>query len=281
MKTLEELRDTNGFIDISNLKLNKLENHRNIYNLDFNNKKYFFKTIFNISSIYNELIAEEIAKDYEIPSAHYDLAVLDGNIGVISENFLKDNETYTDMSSILKTIYNDPEDKTNHNNLTDIWNALSLIFKDEKIISDLMEQIVNIFIFDILIANSDRHDENYGIITGTKTKMSPVYDNNFMLSGISLYDGDYSIKVESNMNEEDNILNKFLSISSLEYTELLESKLWIIEEDNIDKIIKRVEERTNRKIEERFKKNIKRDFSRQLRNIKTILNNHIKKSYTK
>ena len=281
MKTLEELRDTNGFIDISNLKLNKLENHRNIYNLDFNNKKYFFKTIFNISSIYNELIAEEIAKDYEIPSAHYDLAVLDGNIGVISENFLKDNETYTDMSSILKTIYNDPEDKTNHNNLTDIWNALSLIFKDEKIISDLMEQIVNIFIFDILIANSDRHDENYGIITGTKTKMSPVYDNNFMLSGISLYDGDYSIKVESNMNEEDNILNTFLSISSLEYTELLESKLWIIEEDNIDKIIKIVEERTNRKIEERFKKNIKRDFSRQLRNIKTILNNHIKKSYTK
>ena len=281
MKTIEELRDRDGFIDVSNIKLHKLPNCRNVYNLDINNNKYFFKTIFNIDSIYNELIAEEIAKDYEIPSAHYDLAVLDGNIGVISENFLKDNETYTDMSSILKTIYNDPEDKTNHNNLTDIWNALSLIFKDEKIISDLMEQIVNIFIFDILIANSDRHDENYGIITGTKTKMSPVYDNSFMLSGISLYDGDYSIKVESNMNEEDNILNRFLSISSLEYTKLLESKLWIIEEDNIDKIIKRVEERTNRKIEERFKKNIKRDFSRQLRNIKTILNNHIKKSYTK
>jgi len=279
--SIEDLKDNDGFIDISDLKFKKLSNFRNVYTLEYDNKKYYFKTIYNIKTMYNELIAEEIANDYDIPHIHYDLAVLDGNIGVISEDFIKDNETFTDMCSILKTIYNDPEDKTNHNNLTDIWNALSIIFNDEKIIADLMEQIVNIFIFDILIANSDRHDENYGIITGSETKIAPIYDNNYMLASISLVVGDYSLKVESDMDEDDNLLHSFLSISSEKYTELLKSKLWIIEDKNIDKIIKRVEEKANITIENFIKEDIKKKFSSQYERITSELNNYINKTYIK
>lgn len=276
--SIEDLKDNDGFIDISDLKFKKLSNFRNVYTLEYNNKKYYFKTIYNIKTMYNELIAEEIANDYDIPHIHYDLAVLDGNIGVISEDFIKDNETFTDMCSILKTIYNDPEDKTNHNNLTDIWNALSIIFNDEKIIADLMEQIVNIFIFDILIANSDRHDENYGLILGNNTRISPIYDNNCMLSDIALYEEKYAIKADSYDNS---IISSFLFKSSEEYYELLKSKLWIIEDKNIDKIIKRVEDKTNITIEDFIKRNIKDKFSIQYKNITTELNNYISKTYVK
>ena len=281
MKTLEKLKDIDGFIDISDLKSNKMSVFRNVYTLDFNNKKYYFKTIYSIDTIYNELIAEEIAKDYNIPHIHYELAVLDGNIGVISENFVKDNEEYINMDNLLKKVYSNSKDKTNHNNLTDIWDALDITFKNNELVENLMNQIVNIFLFDILIANNDRHDENYGIIVGNNIKISPVFDNNCMLSDISLYEGEYSITIDQDSNEENNIIQEFLSVSSLEYTELLKSKLWIIEENNINKVLERVEKRINRKIEERYKTSIKRKFSLQLKNIKKELNTHIKKSYTK
>ena len=47
------------------------------------------------------------------------------------------------------------------NNLYDIWYALDIYYKDSEITKQLMEEIINIFIFYILIGNIDRHLLNY------------------------------------------------------------------------------------------------------------------------
>ncbi len=277
MKTLEKLRDDDGFIDISKFRVERLANYRHVYTLNTNNKLYYFKWVDSISDIYNELIAEEIANDYGINHIHYDLAVYNGNIGVISENFLKENETYTPIYNILEKVF--PNDKINHNNLTDLWDTFEITFNNQELTAKLIDQIVNMFIFDILIANNDRHDENYGIITGPNSiNISPVYDNSCMLSGISLYEDEYGIKVDI---DDKNTIKDFLNISSSEYTELLKNKLWIINEENINKVFDRVEKRINRKIEEEFKEKIKKRFSFQYDRLSNILDNHIKKIYNK
>lgn len=273
MKKLEELREDDGFIDISEFKINKLNNSRHVYTLNTNNKTYYFKYIDYISDVYNELIAEEIAKDYNIPHIHYDLASYNGNIGVISESFLKEDEVYTSISNILKKVY--LNDDKNHNNLTDLWDTFDILFNNEELTSKLINKIINIFIFDILIANNDRHDENYGIITSNNNiDVSPIHDNSCMLSEISLYDNEYGIMVEQDDNDT---IEDFLNISSPEFTELLKSKLWIIEEDNINKILDRVEKRINRKIEDNIKDKIKNKFSLQLNKLNSYIKNNYKK----
>ena len=53
MKALEELKDIDGFIDISDLKSKKMLVFRNVYTLEFNNKKYYFKNIDRYNTIMN------------------------------------------------------------------------------------------------------------------------------------------------------------------------------------------------------------------------------------
>lgn len=93
----EKLRD-NGRINISKgievgtiVKGEKeLKGFRNKF--WFNNSKYMFKEIFLDSyEDYAELISSEIAKELGIDCAIYDLAIFEGNFGVITENFVNED----------------------------------------------------------------------------------------------------------------------------------------------------------------------------------------------
>ena len=217
------------------------------------------------------------AKDYGLKCADYDLAKFHDEKGVISEDFLKDDETYTSMKSILINYYQIY--KTKRNNLTDIISALEYKYRDPKLVGKLMNQIVDIFIFDILLANLDRHAENYGIIeNGKDIKVSPVFDNTYMLADLTLMYGGYSLGVDedddffSDDYEPDNkYLMKFLRYSSSEYVDLFKSKMWIISEENIEKILNRVEDKIHAKIDETIRNKIKVNFRINLDNINYVL----------
>ena len=57
--------------------------------LEIDGEKYLFKTGYSNYEIFSELISEEIGKQLELEMAHYELAILDGKIGVLTPNFLK------------------------------------------------------------------------------------------------------------------------------------------------------------------------------------------------
>lgn len=279
MEKLENLRDNQGFINISNQKLIPVSQPTTFMTY-INGIKYYFKIIYSVKDIYNELISEEIAKDFNIPCVHYDLADYNGMIGVICENFMKNNDTYIPMSRILDDTFSNLNNTSYHNNLTDIWTAIDKRYKNQKITEKIVNQVVNVFIYDILIANIDRHSDNFGIIeNGENVSLTPLFDNEKILSELSLLYGGYSLGVdeedhkffEIDLEPEEKYLMKFLNVSSNEYKELLKSKLWIIDEDNIERIFERIEDRIKRKIEPIIKSRIKVGFATQLENINYTL----------
>jgi len=214
---------------------------------EYNGKIFYYKKVKNIRNHYNELIAEKIAKKLNIPCCHYHIAYFDDEIGVVTELFDKTN--FISMNDYLSKKYKD-EDSSHTNNLENIWDAFLTDF-DSETAEKLMSQLVNIFIFDCLIGNIDRHTENYGlIINKEEVNFAPLYDNENMLSDDSIYFGDYCLGIESgdyknNLSLDEypeNLLYKFLDMSADFYKDQLKEKLEIISEENLNQIFKELEE---------------------------------------
>ena len=177
------------------------------------------------------MIAEEIAKEYGLKCANYDLASYDGMIGTISENFLLDNDKFYYLSEIIG----------NNNNIENILKKLYDRYNNMEVISALKNELIDIFIFDILIANHDRHTDNLGIIESSgDIHFCPVFDNDLMLDYRSIYGGDYSLTINQNSNEDD--LIKVISENSENiYFDKLSQSLQIITSKNITQILNKVE----------------------------------------
>lgn len=269
---MEKYRNENGFIDISNLKSNS-----KFYSFwfEYDGIKYYFKKRRSSLDVYNELIAEELAKDFDILSAHYDLAIYNGNKGVISKNFISENDKYIPMKDILINHHEKLCKVDKLNNLEDIWETLEDRYKNEEIVEKLMNQLVDIFMFDSLIGNYDRHVSNLGIIENKNgVNFAPLFDNEKILSD-SILNGVYSLGVDRDDYYlkilKENFLIKFFRVSIPEYIEYYKSKLWIISDENIDKVLKRVEDRTNSMINENLKQKIRDKFEINRNMIENVL----------
>ena len=151
------------------------------------------------------------------------------------------------MDSFLKNNINDDEiDK--YNNLDDLFSLL----KTEM----LKEQLLDIFIFDILIANNDRHTLNYGLLDDGNNKVfAPLFDNELMLNYISIYDCIYGIGVTredydfylDSYSTNDNIIDK--AIEKYDIKDKIIDKLHLIDKKNFKDTLDLVEDRIGKKIE--------------------------------
>lgn len=257
------------FFNLDNLPIikNKIfkKNH-NSFSFNFNGKKYYFKYHKNIDNFYNELIAEKIANHLNIPCCHYYLAYYLDDYGVVSEYI--ENPKYINMFDYLAKKYS-KEECDYRNTLEDIWDAFYIDF-NEKTTKRLMDELINIFIFDCLIGNFDRHNENFGLILDLEnTHFAPLFDNEMMLSSWALEDGIYSLKIEKYLpennyssNEINNLLYQFLDYSDASFQTQLIEKLHIISEESIEMIFKElehdeiiIEEPIKRKILDKFARN--------------------------
>lgn len=262
------MRDSIGAIKIDELINNGCISIIDVYDdihykIKYNNNIYYMKKIDNSEKLYNELIAEEVAHDFNIKCAHIDLGIYNGNYYCLSEQIYNNNDKFIPMQKMM-----DEHD----NNLTYIWNLLEDEYSDRKLIAKLMDDIVNIFLFDVLIANYDRHVGNYGlIISNNNVSVAPIFDNENMLSIYSIVDGDFCIGMEDRDYYESDLFTKFLRLSDDMYLEKIESKLWIIEPNNIENIIKRVESKLESKIDNEIKDKILLNFSDNLCSIKSII----------
>lgn len=201
--------------------------------------------------LYNELIAEELAHDYNIKCSHYDLVEYMDNLGVISENFLQDNDKFLLLYDVLKEYFKKNE-TLEHNNFKDIYTALEYKY-DSSIASKIIDELKNVYAFDVLVANIDRHDKNIGIIENDTISLSPLFDNEKILSKDSIYEEIYSLRLDDNYNEEIN--------------DKLEEKIWIIDNNNISKVFERIEYRINSNIPDFIKDETRYRFSENKKRI--------------
>ena len=94
---------SNGIIHKSEVEL---EGARNKF--WFNDCNYMFKEIFEGSyEDYAELISSELAKEFGIECATYDLAICDGKLGVITKNFVNEDleEELISGTVIINEVY--------------------------------------------------------------------------------------------------------------------------------------------------------------------------------
>lgn len=182
-KNFEELVNKGTVTDITS----GLKKKRCI--IDIGKYNYFFKECEYKEAI-TELIVSQMLDFAEIPNVKYDLAVLDGHYGVISNDFKKDGynyfsgaeilEDYTKQLSIdlLRTENKEFRDALveehekiysayTNNNFELIWHAMESHYKNNpgryKIVSKLMQQLAYQHLTDIVILNQDKNSTNWVI----------------------------------------------------------------------------------------------------------------------
>lgn len=246
--------DTTNFDEIIDeelitvIKNDRLANRRFVFSFEYDGEKYFYK--YNWIGIpYNELVAEELLKDFGISCVSYDLAVCSGKKGNISKTFKKEKAIYIDGEEILSNFWSNDKYIETHNNLEDIWDALEYRYDNypnkRKIIEKLMKKIVNIFVFDIISCQYDRHSVNWQIMeSDDEIDIAPLYDN----EGILTTSGKTPFISLTITDQERGILwpeiNEFQAVSSEDYINLIKDKIWIISDENLESVFKKIEDKT-------------------------------------
>lgn len=129
----------------------------------------------------SECIAYRLACLIDIPCAEYELGTYKGREGSMSYGITSDKESLIEGINYILKLYpsydmNNLKDKT-----SDKVYSLELIKESiENFIK--FEDFLAIPIFDYLIGNTDRHQNNWGIILdGGEMHLSPLYDNSSSL----------------------------------------------------------------------------------------------------
>lgn len=235
----------------------KNANSQFVFSFKYHGTTYYFK-FDSLVSPYNELIAYYIAKDFGLSPIKYDLATLGVYDGVISKDFKDKRAKYILGSEILKSVYGDV-DLRKYNNLEDIWFALEDYFKDredmQEIVSKIMNQLVRLFIFDMLLGQEDRHYDNWGIVEYLNgvIELQPVFDNSRILVDHPDMVNSQLLLEEKMLYMEDTVMN-FLRNSSSEFSKILPDFLWVISNENIIRIFDLIEKQTKWPMPEDLKK---------------------------
>lgn len=142
--------------------------------VDKNGNKAFFKYEgkgYNVSESCSEKMCYEIAKVLGYDCAKIELARdNEGNLGILNYLFLdKENIDHNDAVSYLNI---NEKQRKNYYTISNIKQTL------DKLDKSLFKGFVKIMIFDALVGEQDRHEENWGI-EGLENnyKISPLYDN--------------------------------------------------------------------------------------------------------
>ena len=127
----------------------------------------------NNLNIKNRKISEQVLKNKEI-------------------DFLEISKIYEYLNSFIDIYNQDFIEMKNgiikSNNLYDIWSVLEIYTRINNVnlnIEDFMNSLINMFIFDIITSQGDRHADNWSIIKNNKDntiRISPLYDNSGICS---------------------------------------------------------------------------------------------------
>ncbi len=142
--------------------------------IDKDGKKAFFKyqgKNYLVSEACSEKMSYEIAKVLGYDCARIELAKDDnGILGVLNYLFVDiGNTEHIDAVSYLNIHDNERPDYYTISNIKKVLDELD---------KNLFNDFIKIMIFDALVGEQDRHEENWGIETiCEKYKISPLYDN--------------------------------------------------------------------------------------------------------
>ncbi len=128
---------------------------------------------YNTSKVASEKIAYEIAKELGLECARVELGKDEaGNIGILNFLFVSPPEiTHTDIGSYLK-------ETASSNEYAKFYTLTHIKVVLDSIDGSLFPGFAQIMVFDALIGEQDRHEDNWGILNDNgELRISPLYDN--------------------------------------------------------------------------------------------------------
>ena len=169
---------------------------------------------------YNEVVASKVADVLGIPHISYSLKEIEGYPYSICEDFIKEDEDLVPAYLINKTL----KKNNNDSNYTHLLKcSKTLCIKEFKAFLD------RLIVFDFIIANEDRHFNNFGVIRNSKTLefigFAPIYDSgssfgyNKISEDIKPFKDIESKPFKSNIIDQLKLVSSFdwLDIKKLEY----------------------------------------------------------------
>ena len=252
-------RDSMGFINLDKLGLSKVDNIMILdsFRFVYKNDLYYFKKVKSINQSYNELIGYELAKDFGLDAIQYDIGSYYGFIGFISKDY--SNKGYCFLEQYIENYYGK---FSKRNNIHDV----SIMFHDtfgEDVANNIMNDLYRLLMFDIIIANSDRHDRNI-LIDSSTLRLGPVFDNEMLLNE----DYYFSFSVTG---RDDNTISEFLSILSPQELEFFVNKIEIINRDNLLKVFNRIEKKIGTSMVDSIKNEVLKKYSDYYEYLKKVV----------
>ncbi len=242
----------------------------NIYNFKMDNDTYYFKEVPN-RELVMEMISKSIAFLLGIPYLEESIAILNDKYGLLSESYLKDDDKSYNLHSLIENYFcenNDEEELLDYrklaslNNLEDIWFALEDRYEDKNIVKNLMDGITNIFMFDLLIGESDRTLRNIEIIESDNgITLAPLYDTSSILSDKSTALG---VDEDDYLKSDIDKLDKFLESSDTSSKEKFYCYLETLDSIGIEKIIEETERENDFVIDNDLKEEIITKFNNRI-----------------
>ena len=159
------------FIFLTDVIINKgSREKRLVYDLKEKEKAIFKYQSYECTEACSEKMSYEIAKRLGYPCAKIEFAYDEnGTLGILNYLFIsKTGVQHTDAVAYI----NNREDRKEFYTIENIENCLNKI--DYKLFKDFLK----IMVFDALVGETDRHEENWGIsYNNGKYQISPLYDN--------------------------------------------------------------------------------------------------------
>jgi len=151
-----------------------------------NRQRYLFKEVREgTGEHWSEKICCEIASMLGLPHAHYNLAIWKNRYGVVTPSFVDtlQKERLIHGNEILKpdvspiSFY-----KRRHHLIRKVTSFLKIINPPRgttvKEIKNANDAFIGYLMFDVLVGNADRHDENWGmVLTANGVELAPSYDH--------------------------------------------------------------------------------------------------------
>lgn len=133
-----------------------------------------------------EKVTSELANLLDLPHAVYELAYLNEESCVISPNFLEENEELRLGNQLIEGFDVDRKYKNTQHTLTAILNALQKNkvqlpkgIHHHPILNQADDILIGYLCFDAWVVNTDRHAENWGMITRQDRVniLAPTFDH--------------------------------------------------------------------------------------------------------
>ncbi len=140
-----------------------------VFKFPIREEQYYFK--YSHDAFVDDIfLADELLRQFSLPTSDHRLAHLGPLTGTIAKDYTASTSKHITLLEMMKTVYPDCDTKTlsKKNNLKDIYEVLKIYFQNtvgrETAVQKLMSSIFDVFIFDLLTANSHRDLDDLEIL---------------------------------------------------------------------------------------------------------------------